>query len=69
MVPGDTVVAERMQLLGQLNTPGVLPLWFRIAKLDYFAPPVIKNHENDDVFEDKNDHLAWYNFIDPGAQP
>jgi hypothetical protein len=67
-VPGDTAVAQRMQLLGQLNTASVPALWFRTAKLDYFGAPVIKNHENDDLFEDKNDHLSWYNFINPGAE-
>lgn len=66
---GDTAVGHSMQLLGQLNTPAATPLTFRIAaRLDYFAAPVIKNHENDDVFEDENDHLSWYNFIAPGDE-
>ena len=63
-VPGDTAVAQRMQLLGQLNTPAVPPLWFRTAKLDYTRtayPGLLRNNRVPWLgrSEDKADETVW----------
>jgi hypothetical protein len=57
-------ITTRFQVTGQLEL-GRDAITFSVRKLDYFGAPVVKNQENDDQFVDPNDHLSWYEFIQP----